>query len=314
MTQTMRETWIQSLSWGRYSGEGNGNPSQYSCLGNPIDRGNWRATVYGVSRVRCDLATKSPLPPPPVHHRRYCNLFALLSIPPLLNVPDDKRFLPHLFLLLRSFFLNLYCNCLKQFVKFPDTPLLHLALTLPALPSFPAPPSPAHKLVFNEPLPLSFPLQSCVLVAPSFSTLCNLMDSSPPGSAVMRFSRREYSSGLPLPSPSDLPDPGIEPRSPTFQADCLPSEPPGKPQFSSVQWLSRVRLFATPSTAARQASLSITNSQSSPKPMSIESVMPSNHLILCRPLLLLSSIFPSIRVFSNESALRIAREACCCCC
>ena len=61
----------------------------------------------------------------------------------------------------------------------------------------------------------------------------------------------------------------------------------------------------TPWTAAHQASLSITNSQSSPKPMSIESVMPSNHLILCYPLLLLPLIFPSIRVFSNESALRI---------
>ena len=75
--------------------------------------------------------------------------------------------------------------------------------------------------------------------------------------------------------------------------------------FSSVQSLSRVRLFATPWTAARQASLSITNSQSSLKPMSIESVMPSNHLILCRPLLLLPSIFSSIRVFSNESVLCI---------
>ena len=75
--------------------------------------------------------------------------------------------------------------------------------------------------------------------------------------------------------------------------------------FSSVQSLSRVRLFATPWTAACQASLSITNSQSLPKPMSIESVMPSSHLILCRPLLLLPSIFHSIRVFSNESALRI---------
>ena len=75
--------------------------------------------------------------------------------------------------------------------------------------------------------------------------------------------------------------------------------------FSSVQSLSRVWLFVTPWTTARQASLSITNSQSPPKPMSIESVMPSNHLILCRPLLLLPSIFPSIRVFSDESALRI---------
>ena len=76
-------------------------------------------------------------------------------------------------------------------------------------------------------------------------------------------------------------------------------------QFSSVQSLSRVQLFATPQTAARQASLSITNSGSLLKPMAIESVMPSNHLIPCRPLLLLPSIFPSIGVFSNESALRM---------
>ena len=75
--------------------------------------------------------------------------------------------------------------------------------------------------------------------------------------------------------------------------------------FSSVQSLSRVRLFVTPWTAARQASLSITNSQSLPKLMSIESVMSSNHLILCHLFLFLSSIFPSIRVFSNESAVCI---------
>ena len=76
-------------------------------------------------------------------------------------------------------------------------------------------------------------------------------------------------------------------------------------QFTSVQSLRRVWLFATPWTAAYQASLSITNSRSLLKLMSIESVMPSTHLILCRPLLLLPSIFPSIRIFSNESALRI---------
>ena len=76
-------------------------------------------------------------------------------------------------------------------------------------------------------------------------------------------------------------------------------------QFSSVQSLSRVRLFATPWTAACQASLSITSCRSLPKLMSIKSVMPSNHLILCRPLLLLPSIFPSIRVFSNESAFHM---------
>ena len=73
----------------------------------------------------------------------------------------------------------------------------------------------------------------------------------------------------------------------------------------SVQSLSRVRLFATPGIAECQASLSITNSWSSPKLMSIKSVMPFSHLILRHPLLLLPSIFPSIRVFSNESALRL---------
>ena len=86
----------------------------------------------------------------------------------------------------------------------------------------------------------------------------------------------------------------------------LQYEKPSKfSQFSSVQLLSWVRLFVTPWTPACQASLSITNSWSLPKIMSIESLMPSNHLILCQPLLLLPSIFPNIRVFSNESALHI---------
>ena len=76
-------------------------------------------------------------------------------------------------------------------------------------------------------------------------------------------------------------------------------------QFSSVQSLSRVRLFSTPWITARQASLSITNSRSSLKLTSIKSVMPSSHLILCRPLLLLPPVLPSIRVFSNESTLRM---------
>ena len=74
-------------------------------------------------------------------------------------------------------------------------------------------------------------------------------------------------------------------------------------QFNSVQSLSHVQLYDTPWTAAHQASLSITNSQSLLKLMSIQTVMPFNHLILCRPLLLLPSFFPSIRVFSNESVL-----------
>ena len=75
-------------------------------------------------------------------------------------------------------------------------------------------------------------------------------------------------------------------------------------KFSSVQSLSRVQLFATPWTIARQASLSITNSRSLLKLMSIESVIPSNHLILCHPLLL-PLVFPSIKVFSNQSVLHV---------
>ena len=80
---------------------------------------------------------------------------------------------------------------------------------------------------------------------------------------------------------------------------------PGKNQFSSVQSLSHTWLFVTPWTAARQASLSFTNSRNLLKLTSIESVMPCNHLILCHPLLLPPSIFPSIRVFSNQSVLHI---------
>ena len=87
-----------------------------------------------------------------------------------------------------------------------------------------------------------------------------------------------------------------------WQADSLPLS---DLQFSSVQSLSRVQLFATPWTPARQASLSIINSWSSLKLTSIDSVMPSNHLILCCPLLLLPPIPPSIRIFSNGSALRM---------
>ena len=90
-----------------------------------------------------------------------------------------------------------------------------------------------------------------------------------------------------------------------WQYNRIPAYLDNRFVFSSVQSLSRVRLFVTPWTTARQTSLSITNSRSSPKLMSIESVMPSSHLILCRPLLLLTSIFPNIRVFSTESALCI---------
>ena len=101
---------------------------------------------------------------------------------------------------------------------------------------------------------------------------------------------------LPCPTPGNLPNPGIKPVS---------SASPAFFQFSSVQSLSRVPLFVTPWTAALQASLSISNTRSLLKLMSTESVMPSNHLILCCPLLLPPSIFVSIRDFSNESTLHI---------
>ena len=91
-----------------------------------------------------------------------------------------------------------------------------------------------------------------------------------------------------------------------WEIGSLPLTPPGKPlTHVSVQSLSHVQLFVTPWTGARQASLSITNFRSLLELKSIELVMPSNHLILCHPLLLLPSVFPSIRVFSNESVLHI---------
>ena len=138
------------------------------------------------------------------------------------------------------------------------------------------------------------------------------MDCSLRAPLSMGFSRQEYWSGLSLPPPGDLPNPGIKPVSHVYlhwQASSLPLAPSGKPlaevQFSSVQSLSHVWLFVTPWIAARQASLSITNSRSSTRLTSIESVMPSSHLILCCPLLLLPPIPPSIRVFSNESILHM---------
>uniref|UniRef100_A0AC11ENI9 Uncharacterized protein n=1 Tax=Ovis aries TaxID=9940 RepID=A0AC11ENI9_SHEEP len=120
----------------------------------------------------------------------------------------------------------------------------------------------------------------------------------------MEFFRQEYCSGLPSPPPGDLPKPGIQPASPVspaLQVDSSPAEP--FVPFSSVQPLIRVRLFVTPCIKACQAYLSLTNSRSSLKLTSIESVMPSSHLILCCPLLFLPPIPPSIRVFSNESTL-----------
>ena len=115
----------------------------------------------------------------------------------------------------------------------------------------------------------------------------------------MGFSRQEYWSGLPLPSPYICIHTYICIYIYIYECVYIYM------YISSFQSLSRVRLFVTPWTTARQASLSITNSQSPPKPMCIKSVMPSNHLFLFCPLLLLPSIPPSIRVFSKESALHI---------
>ena len=138
------------------------------------------------------------------------------------------------------------------------------------------------------------------------ATPCTVTHQAPP---TMGFSRQEYWSGLPFPSPVDLPDPMIKLMSPALASRFFTNEPPGKPRpiftlYASVQF-SSIPLFVTPWTAALQASLSVTNSRSLLKLLSIESVIPFNHLICYCPLLLPPSNFPSIRVFSNESTLRI---------
>ena len=109
---------------------------------------------------------------------------------------------------------------------------------------------------------------------------------------------------MPLNIPQCTEEPCFPDQIKNYPVQTVNSAKAEKP-LSSVQSLSRVQLFATPRIAARQSSLSITNSRNSLKLMPIESVMPSNHPILCHLLLLPPSIFPSIRVFSNESALRI---------
>ena len=118
----------------------------------------------------------------------------------------------------------------------------------------------------------------------------------------MGFSRQEYRSGLPVPPPGNLSDPGIEPVYPAFSGRFFTTEPPEKHQ--SVQF-SRQSCVTLCDPTSRQACLFITNPWSLLKLMSIKSVMPSNHLILCRPLFFPPSIFPSIRVFPNESVPHI---------
>ena len=134
-----------------------------------------------------------------------------------------------------------------------------------------------------------------MLVAQSCLTACNPVDCRSPGFSVHGILHTRILEWVAMPSSRG----SSQPRDPTIKEDSLPLTPPGKPQVQFSH--SVVSDSATPWTAAHQASLSITNSRSLLKLMSIELVMPSNHLILCRPLLLLPSIFPSIRVFSSES-------------
>ena len=149
----------------------------------------------------------------------------------------------------------------------------------------------------------------CVLclVAQLCLTVCYPMDSSPPRSSVHGILQARIMEWIAMPtsrSPS-------QPKDPTEVSHILGrfftiwATREGWERYQSVKFLSCVWFFETPWNEACQASLSITNSWSLLKLMSIELVMPSNHLILCRPLLLPPSIFPSIRVFSNESVLHI---------
>ena len=140
-----------------------------------------------------------------------------------------------------------------------------------------------------------------VLVAQLCLTLCHLTDYSPPGYSVHGIIQARILEWVAVPFSRGYSQPKIKHMSPALQADSLPSEPP----VFVVQLLSCVWLFVTPWTAAHQASLSLTISQSLLKLISIELVITSNHLILCCPLFLLPSIFPRIRVFFNELALCI---------
>ena len=142
-------------------------------------------------------------------------------------------------------------------------------------------------------------------------TLCNPWTIAHKSPLFMEFFRQVYWNGFPFSSPGDLPKPGIKPTylaSPSMAGAFLITRRTWEAHklsvhCRSVQSLSHVQLFATSWTAECQASLCITNSWTSPKLMCIESVMPSSHLILCHPLLLLPPIPPSITVFSNESTL-----------
>ena len=142
-----------------------------------------------------------------------------------------------------------------------------------------------------EPQKLAASILFAHSVSDSFATPWTVALGAP---LSKEFPRGEYWSGLPFPLPGHLPDTGIEPQFPGLQEGALPMNHQESPySVSLVQSLTRVQLFATPRARAHQASLSITNSRSLFKLMSIRSMMPSNHLVLCRPLLLLSQSLPA---------------------
>ena len=145
----------------------------------------------------------------------------------------------------------------------------------------------------------------CVRVCSVVPTLCSPMDCRPLGSSLHRTFQARILEWVAVSFSKGFSHSRYQTQVSCTAGRFFTTELLGLPRmpFSSAQSLSHVRLFATPWVTACQASLSITNSQSPPKPMSIESVMPSSHLILCCSLLLLPPIPPSIRVFSNESVL-----------
>ena len=162
-------------------------------------------------------------------------------------------------------------------------------------------------VVFTKSILLKWVCVFVCSVTQSCQTLCDPMNCISPGPSIHGIFPATYWSGQPFPSPRDL-DTIVTEIVPFSEQTYVCWRDRIVREFGmdmSVQSLSHIRLFVTPWTAASQASLSITNSWSLLKLMSIEMVMPSNHLILCHSLLLLPSIFPSIRVSSNESVLRI---------
>ena len=239
----MWEAWVQFLSW-KLPWRRNGNPLQYSCLENPMDKGAWQATVHEITRVGQNLAlsfwgsrTWRWNEVVSLTYWSFAVLVQLLSHVLLFTTPWTAAHQASLSFTTSSSLLKTYVCWVNDAIQL-----------------------------------------SCPLWSPSLPALSLSQDQSFPMNQL--FASGGQSIGA------------------SASASVLP-------RVSSVQSLSRVWLFVTPWTTARQASLSITNSRTLFKLMSIKLVMPFNHLILCHPLLLLPSIFPSIKFLSNDSVLYI---------